>query len=492
MRIALLTGLILLVAAAPAAADTLAVDDSGDADLSTCSAAPGDCTLRGALGKATADPDADTITLPATRIRIAAPLPQIKAGRLTIQGVSARSSIIDASGHAAPVLVSRLNLGPVNTTLRDLQVTGAARTPSSIDAAVADVQRLERVAIVDNQSIGLALDSGATVVDSLIARNTGDGFGGVLSSGGTVIRNSTIADNTAGSLTENQEIALGAGLFNLVGVTTVEHSTITGNRIAAPASLAAGTDVGSLAATSPSLVIRSSVIGGKGGPDCGGPVTSQGHNVDADGSCGFAGLGDQSRVDPRLGTLGDNGGPTDTIPLLDGSPAIDAGDDCPGTDQRGVASAQGATCDAGAFESPFTRPVAPPPSVPPVTPATPPAGPPGLPPADTTPPKVTLDGVGRKVSRKALRKGVKVKVGANAPIAAEIALIVTPHRVTVASATDLVLATGSLARAPGSRTVTLKPAHQPAGRRAVPAQVRVVAFDAAGNRAVKTARFTIK
>jgi predicted outer membrane repeat protein len=59
--------------------------------------------------------------------------------------------------------------------------------------------------------------------------------------------------------------------------------------------------------------------------------------------------------DPRLGTggLGNNGGPTETIALLSGSPAIDAADDgsCPGADQRGISRAQGAHCDMGAFES---------------------------------------------------------------------------------------------------------------------------------------------
>ncbi len=57
--------------------------------------------------------------------------------------------------------------------------------------------------------------------------------------------------------------------------------------------------------------------------------------------------------DPLLGVLGDNGGYTQTIPLLPGSPAIDAGNDtdCATTDQRGVARPQGAACDIGAYEA---------------------------------------------------------------------------------------------------------------------------------------------
>ena len=57
-------------------------------------------------------------------------------------------------------------------------------------------------------------------------------------------------------------------------------------------------------------------------------------------------------ADPDLGTLGNYGGFTQTIPLLAGSSAIDAGNDdvCPDTDQRGVARPQGSHCDIGAFE----------------------------------------------------------------------------------------------------------------------------------------------
>ena len=59
------------------------------------------------------------------------------------------------------------------------------------------------------------------------------------------------------------------------------------------------------------------------------------------------------KTDPKLGTLGDYGGSTQTIPLLPGSSAIDKGNDaiCPATDQRGVARPQGAQCDIGAFEA---------------------------------------------------------------------------------------------------------------------------------------------
>ena len=57
-------------------------------------------------------------------------------------------------------------------------------------------------------------------------------------------------------------------------------------------------------------------------------------------------------LDPKLGSLADNGGPTRTHALLAGSPAIDAAStpDCPTTDQRGVLRPQRAACDIGSYE----------------------------------------------------------------------------------------------------------------------------------------------
>ena len=96
-----------------------------------------------------------------------------------------------------------------------------------------------------------------------------------------------------------------------------------------------------------------------------GTSTSQGHNLDSGNTCGLAGPGDLVDMDPQLGPLQDNGGPTPTQALLPGSPAIDAGgDDCPppATDQRGFPRPEDgngdgmATCDIGAFELGGTAP----------------------------------------------------------------------------------------------------------------------------------------
>jgi hypothetical protein len=79
-------------------------------------------------------------------------------------------------------------------------------------------------------------------------------------------------------------------------------------------------------------------------------------NLSSDNTCGF-GPG-RDNVDPLLGPLADNGGPTRTHLPGPGSPAIDGGttSGCPATDQRGAARPGGVSCDVGAVEADATVP----------------------------------------------------------------------------------------------------------------------------------------
>jgi hypothetical protein len=93
-----------------------------------------------------------------------------------------------------------------------------------------------------------------------------------------------------------------------------------------------------------------------------GTLSSAGFNLIGDGSGAGAFIngvgGDQvgspaGRLNPRLGPLANNGGPTPTRAPLAGSPAIDTGPAAPcptAVDQRGVARPQGQRCDIGAVE----------------------------------------------------------------------------------------------------------------------------------------------
>jgi hypothetical protein len=98
-----------------------------------------------------------------------------------------------------------------------------------------------------------------------------------------------------------------------------------------------------------------------------GTLSSAGFNLIGDGSGADAFVngvgGDQvgspaSRIDPRLGPLANNGGPTPTRAPLAGSPAIDTGPNGPcatSADQRGVVRPQGQRCDIGAVEVAGTK-----------------------------------------------------------------------------------------------------------------------------------------
>jgi hypothetical protein len=69
--------------------------------------------------------------------------------------------------------------------------------------------------------------------------------------------------------------------------------------------------------------------------------------------CGFTSQPtDKKDIAPKLGALAANGGPTRTLALLPGSPALNQ---IPApcavtTDQRGIHRPQGPKCDIGSFE----------------------------------------------------------------------------------------------------------------------------------------------
>ena len=90
-----------------------------------------------------------------------------------------------------------------------------------------------------------------------------------------------------------------------------------------------------------------------GVPNFSGGFIDGGYNLSSDWSGNFTTPGSLHNTDPLLGPLANSGGPTLTLALLSGSPAIDAvvSSNCPVTDQRGVARPYGARCDIGAFES---------------------------------------------------------------------------------------------------------------------------------------------
>jgi hypothetical protein len=207
----------------------------------------------------------------------------------------------------------------------------------------------------------------AVIVACTISNNTAVNQGGGVSTYGPLkLINSTIVGNTAPS-------AGGIYVDSETGSTTVTNCTITGNR-------ETGSGGGGIHAFGPTTLYNTIVCGNFGGAspsttpnDIAGSVETSASCNNLIGSGGSGGLANGSNgnlvgiMSPGLGTVGDNGGPTQTIPLLAGSPAIDAGNnakalDASGqpltTDQRGPGfpRIQGARVDIGAFEFTPTTP----------------------------------------------------------------------------------------------------------------------------------------
>lgn len=224
-----------------------------------------------------------------------------------------------------------------------------------------------------------------TVTNSTISRNHGGGMygqaGGIYSYGTLTITDSTISDNEAciggGGIQSNGTVTIsgstisgnnnhhGTGGINNYGTLTITNSTFSGNSSNSSWSSAS---IFNYDSNGTSKIDFTTVSGLAGwvistdvmvyGTDVAnsvilGSCQSDRNSVNSlvsDGSCGATYSGD-----PLFGPLADNGGPTRTHALLSGSPVIDLGGICTGTDQRGVARPQGAGCDLGAYEALFYK-----------------------------------------------------------------------------------------------------------------------------------------
>ena len=247
-------------------------------------------------------------------------------------------------------------------------------------------------ATVDGGGIRIADGGTLTVTDSTVSGNSAPVGGGIiiLLSTATLL-NVTVSDNTASSRGGGIDI-LGSGdgaySTSLTNVTISGNSSPTGGGISNPS--------GQFSAL---VFLTNTIVADQvSGADCAGdPLSSGGHNLDSDDTCNLTDPDDLPNTNPQLGSLADNGGPTETQALLAGSPAIDAGDDgaCPAADQRGVSRPLGAACDIGAYESDGAAPT-PTPTPPPAEPSTgtPTSAPAGQEPATATATPAALPNTG--------------------------------------------------------------------------------------------------
>ncbi|MEW4491085.1 right-handed parallel beta-helix repeat-containing protein [Thalassoglobus sp. JC818] len=185
-----------------------------------------------------------------------------------------------------------------------------------------------------------------TVTGSTLANNSGDNGAGITNNGKLSVSNSTFSGNSGG---------FGGGILNTSPRFTLEvsNSTFYGNS-------------GSAIMNMNSLVLNNSILANSlgssdlDGNSSGGTLSGSNNLIQWNNTTGL--VNTITGVDPMLGDLQDNGGPTPTMALLAGSAAINAGDnslaDDPQsgnaltTDQRGAGFSRitGGTVDIGAYE----------------------------------------------------------------------------------------------------------------------------------------------
>jgi hypothetical protein len=372
-------------AASAQAATTYLVDKTSDSFGGGCTAAPNDCSVRDAIANANSGPG-NTVLIPAGNYVLSltgtgedadatGDLDVITS--MTIVGAGAGATTV--SGNGIDRVFDFQNNPSGVWSLSGLTVTGGLVTLEggagikqaagtlSIASAVVTGNRLPSS---NYGGGGIRVVTGTTNIDrSAITGNfMGTGEGGGIYTGAPVVlnlSNSELSGNSAvgndggggiynqdrlnmvnTTLSGNSTDDTGGGLDNH-GPALIVNSTLAGN--------GAGVSGGGINRDSGALSLENTIVAGNAAPagaNCSGATISLGHNLDSGASCAFGAAGDLSNVDPLLGPLADNGGPTMTRGLRVGSPAVDAAaaSACPGTDQRGAGRPQRAGCDIGAFE----------------------------------------------------------------------------------------------------------------------------------------------
>lgn len=368
---------LAIVAPAAALAATYTVTTTADGNHGSCTLTL--CSFRDALNAADSAAGS-TVVVPAGTYKATMTSGNgdfSPTGSYTIQGAGAGQTIIDGNG------LDRVFAFYGQITVTGVTVTGGQGPFAGCECGGAfEVRQGGFLTLIDSAVQGNTAPGGGGGIDVdsqskailqnvAVTSNSAPANGGGIhvgpASGNTgtlVMNNVTISGNmTSGS-------AVGAGLDNQ-GLTRGTNVTVAGNVSQLASGAITNETGGNLSltnatiatnnagvgvfnkATAGAVTLRNTIVA----DGCGGPaapfVFSAGHNLDAGATCGFGSLGDISNRAPLLGPLANTGTTgLQTLALLGGSPAIDAGDNssCPATDERGVSRPQGALCDIGAVE----------------------------------------------------------------------------------------------------------------------------------------------
>jgi hypothetical protein len=347
----------------------------------------------------------DTITFApglSGTIQLQSALPDLNAGvaiqgpgatRLTMAGFSVNSPIFTV-GSAASVQISGLTLADAGDAVENagaLVISYSTLTGNNNAILNSGSLTVNNSTLSGNDAIGYAASGYGTPSGPYGNGGTyppGDGYGGgIYMAGGTLsINDSTLADNQAvggnnfAGVTNGTGSPLpggngyGGGLYISGGTVSINNSTLADNFASGGGVYfsyldGSGYGGGIYNAAGPSaLRMYDTILAGNSadtaGSDLYGGIASLGHNLigSTSGGSGFA-ASDLLNVNPQLGSLQNNGGPTQTLALLPGSPAIDAGDNtsAPAYDQRGPGFPRvvNGAIDIGAFEVQNSNPIQP-------------------------------------------------------------------------------------------------------------------------------------
>ncbi|MCX6875609.1 MAG: CSLREA domain-containing protein [Verrucomicrobia bacterium] len=331
-----LVAMLVLGANCPTGAATLTVtnlDDSGAGSLRQLilDAGPGDTIDFGVTG---------TIGLTSGQLVI--------DKDLMITGPGAKLLTLSAGG------MSRvLHVASGTVRLAELSLIDGSAPPYATGGAIENhgILTVDQCSIVNNKvpesfsstsrGGGIYSDGSLVVRRCTLAGNVAGDGGGIFNAGTLLLENSTLSTNQAASVNWG---GVGGGLHNADRAQAqIDHCTITGNGARGAGGLG---NMGTAVTT-----VRNTIVAGNyrtlfEGPDLSGVFVSQGYNLigDSNDSVGFANAVNHDLVgaspaplNPRLGPLLDNGGPTPTHELRPGSPAIDQGSSSgTSTDQRGA------------------------------------------------------------------------------------------------------------------------------------------------------------
>jgi CSLREA domain-containing protein len=355
-------------------AHTFEVNSTADADDGLCRA-PGTgngCTLREAINAANAELGAELIAFapaltsggPAT-VTLLTALADLSSD-MTIAGPGADLLNVQRSsaGGTAAFRIFRVNSG-ANVIILGMTITNGltadGTSPIFIGAPGGGILNLGTLTLTNDtihgNQTGNGLVSGGsgagiynagtlTLSNSTISGNqTGTGGnggsgGGILNDGTLTIVNTTVSGNqtsSGGNPPSGGDGGFGGGIYNAnAGALTLINATVNGNTTGNGGSASSGGNGGgiyNLGTTNiKNTIVANNIIGtGGAGPDLSGTFNSQDYNLvkNTTGS-NFTGTTahDITGQDPNLGSLANNGGPTQTHALLAGSPALDAGDNC--------------------------------------------------------------------------------------------------------------------------------------------------------------------